>query len=127
MVRTGNARVEAVAYGQLLFRLGAPQDVSGRVAAAGPRDTSGVPRGAVGVTAPPDGVFSGRPSPAAPPFVEIGSRVRAGQPVGLVEVMKTFNQIVYGGPGQPEQAEVLEIRCEDGEEVCAGQLLVVLR
>jgi biotin carboxyl carrier protein len=79
------------------------------------------------VSAPTDGVFYRGPSPEAPPFVEVGSRVSKGQPVGLVEVMKTFNQIVYGGPGMPDEGEVLEIRCEDGAEVSAGQVLIVVR
>ena len=50
-----------------------------------------------------------------------------GQVVGLVEVMKTFNQIQYGGAGLPEEAEVLEIRADEGAEIRAGQVLVVVR
>ena len=41
--------------------------------------------------------------------------------------MKTFNQIVYGGGGFPEEATVVEVRCGDAEEVAAGQVLVVVR
>ena len=59
--------------------------------------------------------------------VEVGSRVQAGDPLGLVEVMKTFNQILYGGPGFPEDAEVVEVRAGDAEEVRAGQILMVVR
>ena len=54
-------------------------------------------------------------------------RVRRGDAVGLVEVMKTFNQILYQGPGFPDQAEVVEVRLQDAEEVRAGQVLVVVR
>jgi biotin carboxyl carrier protein len=79
------------------------------------------------VVAPTDGVFYRRPSPGEPAFVEPGGRLTTGQPVGLVEVMKTFNQILYGGPGLPEEVVVLEVRCEDGEEVQAGQVLIVVR
>ena len=79
------------------------------------------------VTAPTDGVFYRRPAPDAAPFVEPGGRVEAGQPVGLVEVMKTFNQILYGGPGFPDSAEVLEIRAEEGAEIRSGDVLVVVR
>jgi biotin carboxyl carrier protein len=85
-----------------------------------------LPDGAFAVTAPTDGVFYSRPSPDAPPFVAVGATVRAGEAVGLVEVMKTFNQIAYGGAGLPEQAKVVEVRCADGEEIHAGQLLVVV-
>jgi biotin carboxyl carrier protein len=53
--------------------------------------------------------------------------VRRGDAVGLVEVMKTFNQILYDGPGFPEEAEVVEVRCEDGQEVRVGEVLVVVR
>ncbi len=41
--------------------------------------------------------------------------------------MKTFNQILYEGPGFPDQAEVIEIRVRDAEEVRAGQVLIVVR
>ena len=37
--------------------------------------------------------------------VEAGQKIHTGQPVGLVEVMKTFNQILYEGAGRPEEAE----------------------
>ena len=126
-----NARIEPVGYGQLLFRLdpepgadagGASPSKSSRGAAK-----TGLTGGSRAVTAPTDGVYYSRPSPTAAPFVQVGDRLRSGQPVGLVEVMKTFHQIVYGGPGFPDRAEVLELRCADGEEVRAGQALVVIR
>ena len=58
---------------------------------------------------------------------EVGGRVKRGQPIGLVEVMKTFNQILYDGPGFPDEAEVVEIRAEDAQEVGVGQILIVVR
>jgi acetyl-CoA carboxylase biotin carboxyl carrier protein len=79
------------------------------------------------VVSPVDGVFYRGPGPQATPFVEVGSRLRVGQPIGLVEVMKTFNQVLYGAIGLPEEAVVLEVRCGDGEEVRAGQTLLVVR
>lgn len=128
--RGGRGREVGVAYGELLFRV---REVEAGVAhsprGGGGRErtsATGLPPGAHAVTAPTDGVFYRRPSPDAPSFVEVGSVVREGQPVGLVEVMKTFNQIAYGGPGLPAEGRVLEIRCDDGTEVHAGQVLVVL-
>jgi biotin carboxyl carrier protein len=125
-----DARREPVGYEQLLFRLDpAPTSRGGAASSkssAGSAE-SGLPPGAHAMTAPTDGVFYSRPSPGAAPFVKLGDRLQAGQPVGLVEVMKTFHQIVYGGPGFPERAEVLELRCQDGDEVRAGQLLVIVR
>lgn len=121
-----------VEYGQLLFHL-APVAAGER--GAFPAEPSqpghpaemGCPPGTWPVVSPTDGIFYRRPSPGARPFVEPGSRVRGGQPVGLVEVMKTFNLIPYGGAGLPEEAEVVEIRCGDAEEVRAGQVLLVVR
>ena len=126
-----SARIEPVGYGQLLFRLD-PQRTTAADAASSSKSSrgaaeAGLPAGARAVTAPTDGVYYARPSPGAAPFVQLGDRLRFGQPVGLVEVMKTFHQIVYGGPGFPDRAEVLELRCADGEEVRAGQVLVVVR
>ena len=123
---------EPVEYGQVLFRLSPLTEGVDRLDAvpapgAGRTIDGDLPKGALAVVSPTDGVFYRRPSPADPAFVEVGARVQLGQTVGLVEVMKTFNQIVYEGPGLPEQAEVLEIRCDDAAEVRAGQVLVVLR
>jgi len=128
---TGHDRVNPVGYGDTLFRLlpilGDQDHGEVGQAPGSARRSSDVPEGGEAVRAPTDGVFYRRPSPDAPPFVDVGSRVRTGQPIGLVEVMKTFNQIVYGGRGSPEEAEVVEVRCEDGTEVSAGQVLVVTR
>jgi len=130
VVRGASAeRVCAVEYAQTLFRLvpieGAAGTGAGDGAAAG--RGADLPAGTHAVVAPSDGVFYSRPGPEEAPFVEVGGRIHRGQPVGLVEVMKTFNQIVYGGPGLPEQAEVLELRCADGDEVAAGAVLLVVR
>jgi biotin carboxyl carrier protein len=119
-----------VEYGQPLFEL-APLGIEDAAvearAESGEAPAPDLPEGAVAVVSPTEGVFYRRSSPDAEPFVEIGGRVTLGQPVGLVEVMKTFNQIVYEGPGFPAEAEVLEVRCGDTEEVRAGQVLIVLR
>ena len=79
------------------------------------------------VTAPTDGVFYRSPSPGTKAYVAVGDRVVTGQAIGLIEVMKTFSPIVYGGGTLPEQAEVVALLAEDGEEVRAGQPLVEVR
>jgi biotin carboxyl carrier protein len=128
----GSHHVNAVEYGALLFEL-LPIEQTTDDGASENRSVLGHPPGAglsedqVAVVSPTDGVFYSRAAPDAPPFVEPGSRIRLGQPVGLVEVMKTFNQILYEGPGFPEEAEVLEVRAADASEVRAGQVLLVVR
>lgn len=47
--------------------------------------------------------------------------------MGLVEVMKCFNPIQYGGPGLPPQAEVVKICAEDGAEIKSEQILFLVR
>jgi biotin carboxyl carrier protein len=125
-------RSVAVQYGEQMCRL-IPLRASDQQALerehleSGHSAEAGLPPGTRAIVAPTDGVFYRRPSPDAPPFVEVGSRIRAGQPVGLVEVMKTFNQILYGGPGLPEEVEVADVRCTDAQEVQAGEILIVVR
>lgn len=75
------------------------------------------------VKAPSEGIFYRRPSPDAPPYVEVGARIASGAVLGLVEVMKCFNQIAYGGPGLPERGEIVNALAEDAAEVRFGQPL----
>jgi acetyl-CoA carboxylase biotin carboxyl carrier protein len=62
-----------------------------------------------------------RPSPDAKPFVEIGSVVKAGDRVLLVEAMKTFNDIVA-----PRAGTIIAIMVEDGQPVEYGEPLLVI-
>ena len=62
-----------------------------------------------------------RPSPDAAAFVEIGSVVKAGDKVFLVEAMKTFNEILA-----PRSGKVVFILVEDGTPVEYGQPLLVI-
>jgi acetyl-CoA carboxylase biotin carboxyl carrier protein len=62
-----------------------------------------------------------RASPEAKPFVEIGSVVKAGDKILLVEAMKTFNEIVA-----PRAGKIIEILVEDGSPVEYDQPLLVI-
>ena len=62
-----------------------------------------------------------RASPEAKPFVEVGSLVKAGDKILLVEAMKTFNEIVA-----PRAGKVVEILVEDGSPVEYDQPLLVI-
>jgi acetyl-CoA carboxylase biotin carboxyl carrier protein len=63
--------------------------------AAGPAIVNADPAAATSnaITAPLTGVFYLSPSPQAPPFVQVGSVVAAGDVIGLIEAMKLFNEI----------------------------------
>jgi biotin carboxyl carrier protein len=118
-------RALAVAYGEALFRIH-PVDAAtaARTSTTG-RATSD--SGALHVAAPTDGVFYRAPSQGAKAYVSVGERIATGHAVGLIEVMKTFNPILYGGSGWPESVEVVAVLAEDGQEVRAGQPLVAVR
>ncbi|MBB5763346.1 acetyl-CoA carboxylase biotin carboxyl carrier protein [Methylorubrum rhodesianum] len=62
-----------------------------------------------------------RPSPDAKPFIEVGTKVQAGDKLLLVEAMKTFNEIVA-----PRAGTVTAIFVEDGMPVEYGEALLVL-
>ena len=73
------------------------------------------------VTSPMVGTAYRRPAPGAKTFVEIGSTVRAGEKVLLIEAMKTFNDIVA-----PRAGTVKAIYVEDGQPVEYGEPLIVI-
>ena len=73
------------------------------------------------IVAPLVGIFYRSPEPGAPPFVEIGDVVEAGQPVAIVEAMKIMNRITAECAGT-----VVEIAVESGEMVEFEQVLMYL-
>ncbi|OGQ77801.1 MAG: hypothetical protein A2289_17465 [Deltaproteobacteria bacterium RIFOXYA12_FULL_58_15] len=83
--------------------------------------------GMLQVRAPSQGVFYRRAGPDSPAYVEEGSEVKTGAVLGLVEVMKCFNQITYGGPGLPERGTVAKILVEDSQEVEHDQVMFLIR
>ena len=46
--------------------------------------------------------------------------------MALIEVMKTFNRVTYGGDDVPERARVKRIVPADGDDVEAGDVLIEL-
>jgi len=61
------------------------------------------------------------PDPGSPPFVEVGTRVVAGQTLLIIEAMKTMNHIP-----SPKAGKVIAILIEDGQPVEYGEPLVVI-
>ena len=79
------------------------------------------------VVSPTHGMFYRRPRPDADCYVEVGDTIETGGTLALVEVMKCFSAIAYGGDGLPARAEIVEIRVEDGADVSAEDILYVVR
>ncbi len=61
------------------------------------------------VNAPLTGIFYAAPSPGAAPLISVGSIVAVGQPIGLIEAMKLFNEIKSDKAGR-----VVRIIAQDG-------------
>ena len=76
----------------------------------------------MGVTAPLEGAFWTRPSPADPPFAAPGTTVKPGDTVGLIEVMKTFIQVTAEEPGTFEKYAV-----QNAAPVTAGDVVAELK
>jgi acetyl-CoA carboxylase biotin carboxyl carrier protein len=73
------------------------------------------------VTSPMVGTAYRAPEPTAKPFVDIGSVVKAGDPLLIVEAMKTMNQIPA-----PRGGTVTQILFEDGHPVEYGEPLMII-
>ena len=71
------------------------------------------------VTAPMVGVFYAAPAPGDEPFVHVGSKVKAGETLCIIEAMKVLNEVTAEADG-----EVLEIYAADGDLVEFGSCLM---
>ena len=73
------------------------------------------------VPSPMVGTAYWSPEPGAKPFIEVGSKVSAGQTILIIEAMKTMNQIP-----SPRAGTVTQILVEDGQPVEFGEPLVII-
>ena len=71
------------------------------------------------VTAPMVGFFYAAPAPGDEPFVRVGSKVKAGETLCIIEAMKVLNEVTAEADG-----EVLEICVADGDLVEFGSCLM---
>ena len=70
------------------------------------------------INAPMPSRFYRAPGPDEPPFVTVGDIVSLGEPIAVLEVMKTYNPVEA-----PFSCEILEILVEDGDAVEYNQPL----
>lgn len=73
------------------------------------------------VTSPMVGTVYRAPEPGAPPFIEVGSKVTAGQTILIIEAMKTMNHIPA-----PHAGTVVSILVEDGHPVEYGEPIAII-
>jgi acetyl-CoA carboxylase biotin carboxyl carrier protein len=73
------------------------------------------------VPSPMVGTAYWAPEPGAKPFIEVGTKVTAGQTLLIIEAMKTMNQIP-----SPRAGTVTQILIEDGQPVEFGEPLVII-
>jgi len=88
------------------------------IAAAAPADISKHP-GAV--PSPMVGTAYRASEPGAKPFIDVGSKVKVGDTLIIIEAMKTMNQIPSTRAGT-----VTQILVEDGQPVEFGEPLVII-
>lgn len=107
--------------------MAAPAAVSAPMAvaapAAAPAEAAAPAPAAAGhtVKSPMVGTFYRSSSPGAAPFVQIGSVVKEGDTLCIVEAMKILNEIESDKSGT-----VTQILCENGQAVEYGQPLFII-
>src|SRR5689334_13801972 len=115
-------RVRVARQGQAFVaapsRPAAATDAPAPVSAAAPLDPAKHPGV---VTSPMVGTAYVGAEPGARPFVEVGSRVTAGDTLLIVEAMKTMNQIP-----SPRRGTVIQVLIEDGQPVEFGEPLMII-
>src|SRR5881398_1069610 len=89
--------------------------------AAGPAAGTDLAKHPGVVPSPMVGTAYWAPEPGAKPFIDVGSKVSAGQTLLIIEAMKTMNQIP-----SPRAGTVTQILVEDGQPVEFGEPLVII-
>lgn len=121
-------RILAVEYGQELFRLDpAGIGFSPPEPGAAP-DRAETEKAETGymIAASTSGIFYRKSAPGNPPYVQEGQTVEKGKILGLIEIMKVFNHIVFPGTDTFAAGTVRKIYCEDAQEVKLGQPLFLI-
>jgi acetyl-CoA carboxylase biotin carboxyl carrier protein len=91
------------------------------VAASGPPPVADIAKHPGVVPSPMVGTAYWASEPGAKPFIEVGTKVTAGQTLLIIEAMKTMNQIP-----SPRAGTVTQILIEDGQPVEFGEPLVII-
>jgi acetyl-CoA carboxylase biotin carboxyl carrier protein len=124
-VEQGDLRIRVSRQGTAMMM--APQSYAAQPqaapvsAASAPVSAATASSSANAVPSPMVGTVYFAPAPGTDPFVTIGSKVKEGQTMLIIEAMKTMNQIAA-----PRSGTVTAILVEDGSPVEYGQSLLVI-
>jgi acetyl-CoA carboxylase biotin carboxyl carrier protein len=119
IVKGGGAQVQYAVAPAMSVAAPALPAAAAQPAAAAPAAAE-VPAGHM-VKSPMVGTFYRSSSPGAKPFVEIGSQVKEGETICIIEAMKILNEIESDKSGT-----ITKILCENGQAVEYGQPLFVI-
>lgn len=73
------------------------------------------------IIAPLPGIFYRRPAPDKPVLVEVGDTVEVGQAIGLIEIMKQFNEVRSDVAGT-----LVEFHVDDNGMVGPGDVIATI-
>ena len=99
----------------------APSAVAAGAVSAAPAAGADLAKHPGVVPSPMVGTAYWAPEPGAKPFIDVGTKVSAGQTLLIIEAMKTMNQIP-----SPRAGTVTQILVEDGQPVEFGEPLVII-
>jgi acetyl-CoA carboxylase biotin carboxyl carrier protein len=119
IVKGGGAAMQHMSAQSVMAPAPAPA-LQAAPAAATPAAAPAAPTGHV-VKSPMVGTFYRASSPGAKSFVEVGSQVKEGDTICIIEAMKILNEIETDKGGT-----VTQILCENGQAVEYGQPLFVI-
>jgi acetyl-CoA carboxylase biotin carboxyl carrier protein len=126
IVKGGGAVVQG--YGQPVYAAppagapaAAPAAAAPAVAAPAPAPAVAAPAAGHAVKSPMVGTFYRSSAPGAKPFVEVGSTIKQGDTICIIEAMKILNEIEADKSGT-----VTQILCENGQAVEYGQPLFTI-
>ncbi|MCJ0762010.1 acetyl-CoA carboxylase biotin carboxyl carrier protein [Variovorax terrae] len=122
IVKGGGALVQQMAAPMLVAAPAGTAVAAAAPAAAGPAaaPAAGVPAGHI-VKSPMVGTFYRSSSPGAKAFVEVGSQVKEGETICIIEAMKILNEIEADKSGT-----ITQILTDNGQAVEYGQPLFVI-
>jgi acetyl-CoA carboxylase biotin carboxyl carrier protein len=119
----------AVAGAQIVLAAGAPAATASAAPTAAPSSPAPAAATAAGATAPSGvfvnapltGIFYAAATPGADPMIAVGQTISVGQPIGLIEAMKLFNEIKSDKAGR-----VVRIVAENGRLVKSKSPIIEL-